>query len=78
MAMPAGNITIGTEVYTSNGDKLGTVKDIRGEYFKVDATMQPDYWLACDCVRGGGPVGSRLTVSFDKDHLGDYKKEITD
>jgi hypothetical protein len=75
--MPAENITIGSEVYTSNGDKLGTVKDVRGDYFKVDAAMQPDYWLACDCIRGGS-VGSRVTVMFDKDHLGDYKKDIKD
>jgi hypothetical protein len=30
MAMPAENITIGTEVYTGNGDKLGVAVDHLG------------------------------------------------
>ena len=63
----------GQAVYTMDGDKLGEVKEISGEYFKVDAPMKPDYWLACECVRGGTVAGDRVDLAFDKDHLGDYK-----
>jgi hypothetical protein len=68
----------GQHVYTMNGDKLGEVKEIRGDYFKVDAPMSPDYWLSCDCIRGGSVAGDRVTVSFDKSSLDDYKTELED
>jgi hypothetical protein len=74
MSMPSNSPTIGCEVYTSDGSKLGTVKQVDGAYFKVDAPMQPDYWLACDCVRGG--MGSRVDLAFDKSQLDDYKKTM--
>jgi len=46
---------IGQTVYGANGEELGTVKEVRGEYFKVDASMQPDYWLRADsCQTSGG------------------------
>ncbi len=70
------NIPIGSEVYTLDGDKLGSVKEVRDTYFKVDSSMKPDYWLSSECIRGGYGTGSRLTVSFDKSHLGDYKVDL--
>jgi hypothetical protein len=73
--MTSSNVPIGTDVYTTDGDKLGTVKELRGDYFKVDASMQPDYWLATECIRGGYASG-RVTVMFDKDHLDDYKRKM--
>ncbi len=61
----------GCPVYTSDGDKLGTVSETNGNAFKLDVSGQPDYWL---------PIGEilnsdidRITMRFDKDHLGDYK-----
>lgn len=66
----------GQPVYTIGGDKLGEVKDVRGDYFKVDASMKPDYWLSCDCIRGGSVAGERVTVNFDKDSLDDYKAKL--
>jgi hypothetical protein len=65
----------GQAVFTIDGDKLGEVKELRGDYFKVDASMQPDYWLSCSCVRGGSMGSDRVTVSFDKDHLKDFKRD---
>ena len=64
-------IRTGGPVYTSDGDKLGTVKDVLGDTFKLDVTGQPDYWL-----RTGDILTSavdRITMRFDKDHLGDFK-----
>ena len=64
---------LGAHVFTLNGDDLGTVKEIQGAYFKVDASMQPDYWLSSACIRSAS--ASRVELLVDKDHLGDAKVE---
>ena len=66
-------VPIGYEVCTSDGDQIGTVKEIQGRYFKVNAAMQPDYWLPMSSV--ATTTGNRVMLSFHKDHLGDYKKD---
>ena len=75
MTMASSELPIGSDVYTSDGDRLGKVKEVRGAYFKVDAPMHGDYWLGTECVRGGSG-GGRVTVVFDKDHVDDYKHDI--
>jgi hypothetical protein len=77
MSMPMSSPRIGCDVYTMDGDRLGTVKEVQGAYFKVDAPMSMDYWLACDCVRGGSG-GDRVEVAFAKSELGTYKKDMKD
>ena len=74
MSMPAGAPQIGCEVYTTDGSKLGTIKEVQGAYFKVDAAMAPDYWLGTDCVRGS--TGTRVNVAFEKDQLDKFKREM--
>lgn len=74
MSMPLNAPAIGHEVYTTDGDRLGTVKEVQGAYFKVDAPMKPDYWLAADCVRGG--MGGRVDLAFPKHDLGKYKRDM--
>ena len=64
---------IGCPVYTSDGDKLGTVKDLAGDTFKLDVSGQPDYWLRSTDVLNAAV--DRITMRFNKDHLGDYKTE---
>jgi hypothetical protein len=66
------NIREGTPILTFDGERLGEVKEIRGDFFKVDAPMAPDYWLACDCVTADG--GNNLRVSFTKDQVDTYKR----
>lgn len=63
--------SVGAEVYTADGDKLGKVKEVVGSCFKVDAPMQPDYWLARDCVATS--AGSEVRLTFAKDRLNDAK-----
>ena len=63
----------GTEVFTSDGDKLGEVREVRGGSFKVNAAMQPDYWLPTSAIASS--AGNRVTLSFTKDRLGDYKSD---
>ncbi|HLZ73071.1 MAG TPA: hypothetical protein VKV26_24470 [Dehalococcoidia bacterium] len=66
-----GGLTPGTPIFTMDGDQIGKVKEVRDRFFKVDASAQPDYWLATDCIRSAS--AGRVRVGFDKDHLGDYK-----
>lgn len=67
MVMSGGNgrtvPTVGARIVTSDGEELGTVKEVAGGCFKVDASMQPDYWLGGDCIVGatGGVVRLGLT-----------------
>lgn len=75
MTMPSTAPLVGAEVFTSDGDKLGTVKALRGELFKVDASMHPDYWLSSSSVVGT-PTLERVTMAFDKDHLDDNKQTV--
>jgi len=79
MSMAPSNIATGTEVYTMDGERLGTVKTVRDDYFKVNASMQPDYWLRCDCLSSSEGYGSgRLTVAFTKDELDNFKEKMRD
>ena len=63
----------GAEVFTSDGDKIGEVREVRGSSFKVNAAMQPDYWLPTGTV--ATTSGNRVTLTFHKDRLGDYKSD---
>jgi len=75
MTMPSSAPSIGDDVYTSDGDKLGKVKEVRGVHFQVDAPMQPDYWLGTECVKGEFGAG-RVTLVFDKNHIDENKRDI--
>ena len=65
----------GAPVHTLDGEKIGTVKEIQGGYFKVNAPLQPDYWLQREFVESN--ADGTVTMQFKKDDLGDYKiKEL--
>ena len=66
-------LTIGVPVLTLDGAKLGTVAAIQGRSFKVDVSMQPDYWLRADAIRA--IAGDQVTLGVDNDRLDDYKLE---
>jgi hypothetical protein len=68
------HVPIGAEIFTSDGDNLGTVREIHGPYFKVDVPMQPDYWLPMASISSG--AGNRVVLSFPKERLGDYKTTL--
>ena len=67
------NVPSGAEVFTADGDKIGEVKEVRSESFKVNAAMQPDYWLPISTV--ASTSGDRVTLSFQRDRLGDYQSD---
>ena len=64
-------LTVGSPVYTSDGDKIGEVKEISGDLFKVDVKMMPDYWVSAANVASA--TGDGVTLGFAKDQLGEHK-----
>ena len=61
----------GAEVLTADGDRLGKVAEVRGDRFKVDAPMSPDYWLPV--INVSSTTGGVVNVTFAKSALDDYK-----
>jgi hypothetical protein len=77
MVMSGGNAwtapTVGARVVTADGEQLGKVKEVVGGCFKVDASMQPDYWLGSDCIASASATGNDVRLSLRKDQVGDAK-----
>ena len=71
--MMSNSVAVGAPVRTSDGKELGKVKEVIGECFKVDAPMQPDYWLATDCVTGSS--AGTVQLKFNRDELDTAKQE---
>ncbi len=69
----AYGLAVGKDLFTRDGDHLGKVKEIQGGRFKVDAPMQPDYWLPASAI--GEPLGNDLYVTFAKVQLDEFKVE---
>jgi hemerythrin-like domain-containing protein len=62
---------VGAHVLTADGDEIGTVKEVRGTAFKVDAPMQQDYWLGDTCVIRAS--SDQVTLAFAKNELDNYR-----
>lgn len=58
----------GYAVFTTGGDELGRVKEVRDGAFKVDAPWKGDYWLPLDMVLSAIP-GDRVTVDAEGDEI---------
>jgi len=67
------DLPVDAEVFTTDGDKIGTIREVGSGSFKVNAAMQPDYWLPTTTV--ASTTGNRVTLSFHKDRLGEYKSD---
>lgn len=66
----------GQQVLTLDGDDLGKVNEVRGDYFKVDSSMKPDYWLSCERIRGGAAADDSVRLNFEKKELDSYKEKL--
>jgi hypothetical protein len=64
------DLVLGAEVISRDGMYVGTAKAVDGPYFKVNAAMQPDYWLSMDTIASVTP--NRIALNFDADRLGDF------
>jgi len=69
--MTRREVPLGAPVVTADGERLGTVKDVRGGAFKLDAAGQPDYWLPTSCLTDSG--SGHLTVEATMDRIGELK-----
>ena len=65
---PILRVTVDTPVYGQDGEKLGKVKEVRGNAFKIETGLfQKDYWLPGNCIAEAAPdVAVTLTVSKDQ------------
>ena len=68
---PIRDIKPGLPVFTRDGDQIGEVKEVGDAAFKVNAPMQPDYWLRRDAVLAFN--ADRVTMDFTHDQLGQHK-----
>jgi hypothetical protein len=80
MVMSAGNEwtvpTVGARVVTADGEELGKVKEVVGGCFKVDASMQPDYWLGGGCIASA--TTSDVCLGITQDQLDGAKVDAPD
>ena len=53
---------IGAKVVTADGKPLGKLMEIDGDCFKVDAPLQPDYWLNSKVVARTSPSEIHLSL----------------
>ena len=70
---PILRVTVGTPVYAQDGAKIGKVKEVRGQAFKIEAGLfQRDYWLAAESVAEAVPDAA-VTLGVDKNQIGTHK-----
>ncbi len=67
-------ILIGSEVFTTDGERLGDVEEVRAGSFKVDGSLQPDHWLPSYTV--ASIMGKRITLAFARDRLDHYRSSL--
>lgn len=66
-----GALGPGADVYTADGEHLGTVKELEGDSFKVDAPHELDYWLSNRSIASA--TAERVDLRFNSELLGEYK-----
>ena len=72
---PILRVTVGTPVYTQDGSKVGKVKEVRGQAFKVETGLfSKDYWLSGESVAAASPDVA-VTLAVDKGQVDRSKIE---
>ncbi|MPZ14667.1 MAG: hypothetical protein GEU73_09640 [Chloroflexi bacterium] len=70
---PILRVTVGMTVYTRDGAKIGKVREVTGEAFKVETGLfQRDYWLAAESI-GSAVPGDVVTLAIDNSGLASHK-----
>lgn len=72
----ARGVTVGAEVITRDGERLGHVKELRGPYFKVAAPQRPDYWL--QLTWADRDADGHVVLEFTHDELHAYQVQDID
>jgi hypothetical protein len=63
------DVSDGMPVWDDGGRDLGVVKDVREHSFKVNAPLQPDFWLRRTAIRA--VADGRVVVAHDAIHFND-------
>ena len=72
---PLLRITIGSPIYTRDYVKIGEVKELDGNRFKVGTPLlQRNFWLDAAVVRLAAPDGA-VMLTIDKAELGEHKRK---
>ena len=72
---PILRVTVDTPVYGQDGEKLGKVKEVRGNAFKIETGLfQKDYWLPGNCIAEAAPDVA-VTLIVPKDQVDNQKIE---
>ena len=66
-----GDASIGGEVFTSDGKRLGKVWDVQNASFQVDCSYELEYWLPFNTVESAD--AERITLTFPKAALNRFK-----
>jgi hypothetical protein len=75
---PILRVTVGTPVYTHDDEKIGKIKEVRAQAFKVETgLLQKDFWLAGESVAEAAPDAA-VTLVPDKDQIDLYKIDEPD
>ncbi len=70
---PILRVTVGTPVYAQDGEKVGKIKEVRAQAFKVETgLLQKDYWLGGESVAEAAPDAA-VTLVADKNQIDSYK-----
>lgn len=70
---PILRVTVGSPIYTSDDQKIGTVKDLRGNAIKVSTPiLQRDFWLTGRVVAEALP-DAPVILSVDRAHLAEHR-----
>ena len=64
----------GGTVLTADRERLGTVKEVMGDCFKIDAPMARDYWLASDTI--ASITGDQVLLRIMRTDIDDVKMDM--
>ncbi len=67
-------ILIGSEFFTTDGEQVVDVEEVRAASLKVNGPLQPDYWLPSGTV--ASVRGKRITLAFARDRLEHYRSSL--
>ena len=67
-----GDASIGGEVFTSDGKRLGKVWDVQNASFQVDCSYELEYWLPFNTVESAD--AERITLTFPKAELNRFAR----
>ena len=70
---PILRVTVGTPVFSRDNHKMGKIKEIRSDAFKVETgLLQRDYWLSAESLDEAVP-DEAVILNIEKEQLDDHK-----